>query len=270
MIQILQGTISYAEVKWGKPEARAAKNTPLINLIDDMKGVGADGIELWGRHLDNLSEKQIGELAAGIEESGQKVAVLSAYSDFASSDESVKTSLKDAERWMKLKDIFKTSRIRVFAGGVASAQAAEEHWSRCVVGLKSLARMYDGTGTTFVIETHDNQLVDTPATCLRLMKALGEPSILLNYQYMMTDVKTELNTIYRWAAHCHISRGDKWPPKSEDVVKELARRGYDKAITVEFCTDSLPAEGQEFDRAKAFAGMKQDIALVRSLVRKKK
>jgi sugar phosphate isomerase/epimerase len=264
MMKILQGTISYPEVKWGKPEDRA-KNTPLISFVDALKTIGADGIELWGRHLDGLSEEQVDALARKIAASGQKVEALAPYWDFSSSDEAVATSLEDAKRWLRLKDKFASRKIRAFVGAPASAQATEENWSRAFSGLRRLAKMYKGTGVTFVVETHPDQLPDTVPSCVKLMKELGEPSILLNYQAMSEDVKAELDVLYQWVAHVHVSFARKWSSAAESTIRELVRRGYAGTVTVEFCTDSLPEEGQQFDRAKAIAGMRKDVAFLKKL-----
>jgi sugar phosphate isomerase/epimerase len=267
MMKILQGTISYPEVKWGKAEDRAAKNTPLIKFVDDLVKVGADGIELWGRHLDNLPPAGADDLAAKIARSGQKVPVLAAYWDFSSSDDAVKASLVDAERFLATKDLFQAKKIRVFTGAPGSATATEENWKRAVKGMRRLARMYDGTGVTFVVETHPDQLPDTVATALRLMKELEEPSILLNYQAIGEGVSAELDVLYQWVAHAHVSFARDWHKTAESTVRELARRGYAGTVTVEFCTDSLPPEGVKFDRAKALAGMKRDVALLKKLAK---
>ena len=57
----------------------------------------------------------------------------------------------------------------------------------------------------------------------------------------------------------------KWRDTTEPMMAELIRRGYDGTVTCEFCTDSLPADDEQFDRAKALAGMKADIAWLRKL-----
>ncbi len=265
MLRILQGTISYPEVKWGKPEDRS-KNTPLIKYVDSLTSVGADGIELWGRHLDGLSSAQIDDLAAKVRDSGQAVDVLGPYWDFSSSDEAVKASLEDARRWLDIKDKFDASKIRVFAGAPGSAEATEENWSRAISGMRRLARLYEGSGVTFVIETHDHQLPDTVESALRLVKELEEPSILLNYQIMGGDTAAELDAVYEWIAHAHVNFASRWTQTAEKTVSELVKRGYCGTVTVEFCTDSLPEEGVAFDLKKAIAGMKRDVAALRALL----
>jgi|GEM_PF-3141832 len=266
MMRILQGTISYPQVKWGKPEDRAC-NTALSEFAAELADVGADGIELWGRHLDGLDASEIDGLARRIAQSGQRVEVLAPYWDFSSGDEAVKESLVDARRWLELKDRFWARKIRVFVGAPASAQATEDNWARAIGGLRQLAKIYGGSGVTFVIETHADQLADTVKSTVRLMKELDEPSILVNYQNMGGEPAAELDAVFQWVAHAHVSYTQKWKSNADEVVRELAKRGYSGTLTVEFCTDSLPGEGQSFDRAKAIAGMKRDVAHVRTLLR---
>jgi len=265
-MRFLQGTVSYPEVKWGTAEERAVKNTPLVDFVDQLADVGADGLELWGRHLENLDEAGIEALARAIDETGQKVVVLGPYWDFSSSDEAVERSLEEADDYLRVKDVFGCSKIRVFTGAPASAEATEENWERALNGLARLARMYDGTGVTFVVETHRNQLADTPESCQRLMEDLDEPAVRLNYQAMTGAPSDELEMIYPWVSHVHVSRATRFGEKAEAVMKALAMRGYDGTVTVEFCTDSLPEETEEFDRARAIAGMKADIEFLRALV----
>lgn len=265
-MRFLQGTISYPEVKWGTAEERAARNTPLIDFVDQIADVGVDDIELWGRHLEGLSEAQVEALAGAIEETGQKVVVLAPYWDFSSSDEAVERSIEDAGKYLRIKDVFDCSKIRVFTGAPASADATEENWERALNGLARLARMYDGTGVTFVVETHGDQLADTPETCQRLMGELDEPSIRVNYQKMLGDPSDELDMLYPWVAHVHVSPVARFAENAESIVKALVMRGYDGTVTVEFCTDSLPDEPEEFDRARTIAGMKADIESLRALV----
>ena len=266
MIRILQGTISYPEVKWGKSEDRAG-NTPLSEFVAELTSVGADGIELWGRHLDGLSAAQIDGLAHKFQQSGQNVDVLAVYWDFSSSDEAVDESLADAHRWLEIKDKFEAKKIRVFAGGPGSAAATEDNWARAIAGMRRLARIYEGSGVTFVVETHPDQLSDTVATSARLIRELDEPSILLNYQNMGQEPAEELDELFQWIAHVHVSFAQRWKSNADEVLKELLKRGYGGTVTVEFCTDSLPEEGRKFDRAAAIAGMTRDVAHLKSLLR---
>lgn len=265
-MRFLQGTISYPQVKWSTAEERAVRNTPLIDFVEEMADVGADGIELWGRHLENLDEAGIEALAGAIEETGQKVVVLAPYGDFSSSEEAVERSLEEAGEYLRIKDVFSCSKIRVFTGAPASADATEENWERALNGLARLARMYDGTGVTFVVETHGDQLADTPESSQRLMEELDEPSVRINYQKMGGEPSDELDLLYPWVSHVHVSRATRFAEKAEEVVKALTMRGYDGTVTVEFCTDSLPDETAGFDRARALAGMKADIEFLRALV----
>lgn len=265
IMRFLQGTISYPEVKWATAEERAVKNTPLIDFVDQLAEVGADGIELWGRHLDNLDEAEIEALSQAIEKIGQRVMVLAPYWDFSSSDEAVEASLADADRYLLLKDVFGCDMLRVFSGAPASAESTPLNWERAINGLGRLARMYEGTGVTFVIETHSQQLADTPQSSRRLMEELDEPTVRLNYQNMQGDPVEELDAVYPWVSHCHVNTVKQWSSTVEAVMGELTRRGYNGAVTCEFCTDSLPGENEQFDRAKAIDGMRADIALFRSL-----
>ncbi|MCD6405602.1 MAG: sugar phosphate isomerase/epimerase [Planctomycetes bacterium] len=264
-MKFLQGTISYADPKWGPREKRVAENTPLADFLDEIASVGADGIELWGYHLDGLGEAEVEALAKDIADSGQEVTVLSPYWDFSSSDEAVERSLEDAGRYLALKDVFGSRTIRVFVGAPGSAEAAPDNWERAINGLGRLARMYDSAGVTFVVETHNHQLPDTPRSCVRLMNELNEPSIRINYQNMGGAPAEELDVVFPWVSHVHVSPHPKFAKTADEVIADLVGRGYDSTMTVEFCTDSLPEEGREFDRAKAIAGMRADIEHLRSI-----
>ena len=191
-----------------------------------------------------------------------------AYTDFASSDEAVKASLEEGRRYLKFKDIFGTKKMRIFAGGLGVGRGQAGALGPRVAGMKEFAKMYAGTGMMFVIETHDQQLPDTPETAVRLVKEVDDPSIRLNYQYMRTDIKKELDMTWPYIEHVHMSFASRFNSRDDEVMKELVKRGYDKTITVEFCTDSLPEEGEKFDRARALAGMKSDIARIQSLMKK--
>ena len=265
MMRILQGTISYPEVKWGKAEERAGQNTALVRFVNDIAGVGADGMELWGRHLDNLTTGDIQALAKAIDRSGQKVEVLGPYWDFSSSDDTVESSLEDAKRYRGLCDLFGSRKVRVFVGAPASDKATEENWTRAKKGLARLAKTYKGSGVTFVVETHADQLADTPETCERLMRELAQAPIMINYQDMHSG-RDEVGMLYKWVRHVHVSFIRDWGKTVEKTIRDLKAHGYDGTVTVEFCTDSVPPEGVKFERAKAIAGMKRDIAYIRSLV----
>jgi len=267
-MKLLQGTISYPEVKWGKPEDRA-KNTPLIDIVDEIAGVGADGLELWGRHLDGLSDAQVEALAARIKRSGQKVVVFGAYTDFSSSEDALKSTLDGAARWPGLSKLFGFRLVRIFAGAPASAQATEDHWRRAVGGLKRLAALLKGSGLTCAIETHSEQLADTVPGVTRLVTEAADKCIMINYQAMANDpakVPSELDPIFKWVVHSHVSLARDWNKCAEVTVSELARRGYNGPVTVEFCTGSLPPEGEAFSRPKAIEGMKRNIADLRKVL----
>jgi sugar phosphate isomerase/epimerase len=97
------------------------------------------------------------------------------------------------------------------------------------------------------------------------MKEVDEPSVRLNYQTMKGDPEVEVEALYKWIEHAHVSPVARFKDPTEAVIRALLKRGYDGTVTVEFCTDSLPAEGETFDRAKAIAGMKKDVAFVKRL-----
>jgi sugar phosphate isomerase/epimerase len=88
----------------------------------------------------------------------------------------------DFEHVLDTANTLGTSRIRVWAGNRASADASADERQRVVDDLRAACASAAGVGTTIGLEYHDHTLADTPGSALALCDAVRAPNLRCNWQ----------------------------------------------------------------------------------------
>ena len=251
-MEIYLCTIMLQNHKWTKDKT---PDWPVEELIPRVKGLGYDGLELWGYHITDKTDAEMEAIREIAEKAGLKIGVLAPYFRFTESQESADASLQEAEKFIRFCGITGAAKIRVFSGGPGSADAGHEHWERGVRGIRQTCGMAEGKDITFVAETHANMLHDTVDSSLRLVKEVDHPRFKLNFQPATFPKEDPVVLFDQLAAHVdHIHASNLCP--DPDVEKEKGRipweaflghlkgAGYDGTMSVEFVKDSTAPEAE--------------------------
>ena len=170
-------TIAFQKNKWGRDRT---VERPLREIVPIVAAAGYDAIEIWGPHLEALSEADLGRAERLLSESGLRVAMVSPYLDFTTSPETASQSLDLGRRTLALARRMGGRAVRCFTGRVGSAEAAADQWRRAVESLRALAD--EGPDLYWALETHSRNLMDTIEASERLVGEVGRANVRLIFQ----------------------------------------------------------------------------------------
>ena len=178
-MQLLLNTIMLEPNRW---TAEHALTWPLVDLLDPMAAAGFRDLEVWGYHLDRLSEAGVEQLAGALEARGMRAVGVGAYPAFhleGAQDEEERRSL---EQLVGAAVRLGASVFKIFPGRVASAEADETVWRRSVEGMRRLAGRAAEAGMLLTLETHGGTLCDTLDGTRRLLEQLPEAGVGICFQ----------------------------------------------------------------------------------------
>lgn len=184
----------------------------LHQLIRFAHSEGYSGIELWGVHAAALfrnSPEDIPRTVAEMQRKAMEISMISDYLDLNAPPERWADEEKKWQTLLSLALVFRTDKIRIFAGNQASGSASHQDWNRCVSRLHNLARYASGFGIYTVIETHPDTLADTVDSTLRLIHETGHEDVKINLDFLhMWEAGTDPLEAYRvlkpWIANFHL------------------------------------------------------------------
>lgn len=246
----------------------AFRDQPLAALIPRLAGLGFDGIEAWGGHLDRLSDAEVDDVRRLAEAHGCPIKVVSPYF-FLTRDlpDLERQSLADAERFVGLARRLGATRVRTFvdAGpdGLGSAKADMSHWRRALGHLHAIAGL--APDLRFVIETHGNTLADTPAGVRRLVEESGRPNLRVLYQPGPEGAVNGWRQLRDLIEHVHLQRhgvahGTGWLEEDDGdlagLLSCLRSDGYAGTLSVEYCWSGVTWERM----ASALAWVRRKLA----------
>ncbi len=201
--------------------------------------IGYEGTEFWQPFL---AEVDMAALRDAVDESGLKVAQICAYFNWTGTEQEWKESMENVRRFISYSLGLGKPFIRVFTGKVGSAEATPEQWNACVRGLREACDMAAADGIGFNLESHRNNLQDTPESALRLIADVDRPNLGINFQpWDGFDPLESLKLVFPHVRHAHVSNhkdrraiqlseGDTpWPA----LVRELKERDYKGFLSAE-------------------------------------
>ena len=270
-------TIMLQNHKWG------ADKTPdweIEALISKIAPLGYDGIEIWGYHITNKTEDEVRGIGELLKTHNLKTGVLAPYLRLAESDASVAESLAEAEKFIRFADILDCKKIRYFTGAPGSAEADEEHWTRCVESTKKVCDLAGMRDLEFVAETHANMLTDTVPTTLRLVKEVNHPAFKINFQpstFREDDPVALYEELKDHTTHIHannfsVDQGitllEEGAIPWSGFLEHLKTTGYDGTFSVEFVKGSTAPE-DEYDRDAVLTAAGTDRKFISRVMRRK-
>ena len=148
----------------------------IIRLVAE---AGYEGVELWGPHIEGYLEEggTLEELRALLDQEGLQVPMVSPYMDLAGDPAG---SQEVGARFVDYAVALGAPLVRVFTKGGASALAKHAVWLRVIGSLKDLCALGKEKGVGFALETHQNNLHDTVATTLRMIRQTGADNLCVN------------------------------------------------------------------------------------------
>jgi 3-dehydroshikimate dehydratase len=156
-------------------------------LVHFAHTAGYSGIELWGVHANSLLRNNSLKIERLIEEMQSVSITVSMISDYLDLLVEPNLFLKVEQKWYELISIaqlFKTDKIRIFAGNKASASASEEEWGLCIARLRHLVEISSAYGIYTVIETHPCTFADNLQETLRLLAEVNHEFLCINLDFL--------------------------------------------------------------------------------------
>ncbi|MDP6039268.1 MAG: sugar phosphate isomerase/epimerase [Candidatus Latescibacteria bacterium] len=188
-------------------------------LIPRLGELNYDGVEVWGKDLENASEDRVLEIKAAADAQGLQVCATSPYFDF----------VPGGERWRKGVEACRTHCAQARALGatimryrevdyIPSADMDNKMWSSCIDGLKALAGLAM-PDLIVGIECHENLPQDSPENITMMIEKIGMPNVKVIFQpssYMGKDQLGILDQLYEHVVHVHLGNRPKVSGKAAD------------------------------------------------------
>ncbi|MFD0697454.1 sugar phosphate isomerase/epimerase family protein [Paenibacillus sp. GCM10027628] len=148
---------------------------------------GFSGIELWGGHARSLLANQPLNIASMVEDMEQDHICVSMISDYVNlfvGPEQFEETVCKWRQLIEMANLFKTRKIRIFAGNMASGGANDQDWALCAEQLRILLDLAMDQGIYTVIETHPGTLADTLDSTIRLIQQTDHDALRVNLDFL--------------------------------------------------------------------------------------
>jgi 3-dehydroshikimate dehydratase len=135
------------------------------------------GIELWGAHARNLSDRA----EHGIDWLRSHDLFVPMVSDYLPVHGDRALARERAGQLCRLAQAWEARKVRTFAGDKASSAISAEERKAWVARMRELCVVADAHGVYLVVETHPNTLADTPQSTRQLLDEIDHPALRLNF-----------------------------------------------------------------------------------------
>ena len=178
-MQLLLNTIMLEPNRW---TADHALSCPLVDLLEPMAAAGFRDLEVWGYHLDRLSEVEVDHLSGALRTRAMRVVAVGAYPSFHLEGAGDEEQRRRLDRLVAAAVRLGASVFKIFPGSIGSAQVDEAVWRRSVERIRRLARRTGEAGLALTLETHGGTLCDTLEGTRRLLDQLPDDGVGLCFQ----------------------------------------------------------------------------------------
>ncbi|PYI57223.1 sugar phosphate isomerase/epimerase family protein [Paenibacillus flagellatus] len=232
------------------------RDKPVEYVLERVRGLGLDGVELWTGHIDEYAERHgsAESLAERIREAGWRVPAISPYTHFTKSDEERAESLAAVEKAARYAALFDSPLVRIFVGHVPSRDAAEELWASALEALRQALDIADRYGVDLGLELHNNTFADGVEPIRRMMREADHPRLRIlfdgfNLYLERADQLEAFEAFYADTVHVHMKNYD-WKPDAPETRKPtpvltgdvdnvslceaLIAKGYDGFVSFEY------------------------------------
>lgn len=190
-------------------------------------GLGFDGIEIACRepHLSpEASLPRVREMKAVAEVRGLEIPALAGYMGYFSTSGDAECA-EAYDQFMGLLEravMLEAGMIRIFQGGPNAFLAEDYHYAKAAFWIRKCAEEARAAGKRIVLEIHNQSLVETTDSALRLLDLIGDDQVGLIHDagnMYITDTEfgeTSVRQLGSYLFHVHI--------KDERRIGQGARR----------------------------------------------
>jgi D-psicose/D-tagatose/L-ribulose 3-epimerase len=224
----------------------------MLPLLDQLKEIGYDAVELPAFDLDNLDNyAKWGKRCEQVGLSRTGTAVRGPDENPISNDPAVRRKGIDANK--RNLDCCAAAGCQVMAGPFHSALGyfsgagpSEDEWKWGVESMQQVAEHADQVGVTLALESLNRfecYLLNTAADGARFCRDVGHPRCMMMYDTFHAHIEEKsipaaIRALKGLLAHVHISENDRSTPgqgnvrwdENFDTLKEI---GYDNLMVVE-------------------------------------
>lgn len=146
------------------------------------KKLGLDGIEIAARepHISPASSMaRVKEVKALSDSLALPIPVLASYiGGFSDADDSqAEKYFEEFKRLLEIADVLGTRMIRVFPGGPNAFKAQDYHYAKAAHWMRAIAEEAVKHEVNVLMEIHNNSLVETVDSSLRLLELIGRDNV---------------------------------------------------------------------------------------------
>jgi D-psicose/D-tagatose/L-ribulose 3-epimerase len=220
-------------------------------IVDRLKKIGYDGIEICNGHQDPAAYRRLGAHLRNVGMEITCVTVLGADANPVSPDAAVRAKALDGLKWNIDRTVDAGSKL--LCGPIHSAFATfsraepkDEEYQRSAEVLRAAGDYAQQAGVTLVLEALNRfecYLCNTMGQLRRLVELTNHPSVRAMFDTHHANIEEKhqvdaIRTIAPHLAHVHLSENDRGTPGSGHVnfaeaLSTLASVGYDGWMTIE-------------------------------------
>jgi sugar phosphate isomerase/epimerase len=191
--------------------AAAFADEPIEAIIPRLVQLGYDGVEIPAGHLKGKGREEVIALRHLASAHHLPVALLSPRFWLTRDlperlEQSLATAAYSVIYARGLAGTDGLPRIRILLdcgpGSLGSAAAAPEDWQRATDALTRITAL--DPGVTFLIETHEQTLADTPDSTLRLLDRVAAPNLGISYKPGSGDPLPGWRALRHAVGHVHL------------------------------------------------------------------
>ena len=220
-------------------------------IVDRLKKIGYDGIEICNGHQDPAAYRRLGAHLRNVGMEITCVTVLGADANPVSPDAAVRAKALDGLKWNIDRTVDAGSKL--LCGPIHSAFATfsraepkDEEYQRSAEVLRAAGDYAQQAGVTLALEALNRfecYLCNTMGQLRRLVELTNHPSVRAMFDTHHANIEEKhqanaIRTIAPHLAHVHLSENDRGTPGSGHVnfaeaLSTLASVGYDGWMTIE-------------------------------------
>lgn len=240
-------------------------------ILKEIKEMGFDGAELWGNHLEDLSDEELVEIKEYASSINLELPIASFYLGlFNLPMDNLEEMIELTKKACSIANKIGAKKLRSFAGWTcecSSLTASKEYWDFNIKGFKAMKPIIEKAKLDLVFETHTKTMVDTVMGIEKLLGAVGSKNYKLNFQIedicelskMATplDVYRKLNSDGFSIAHMHMHNEIREDEVKEykELFTEMIKDEFDGFISMEHCS----GEGDPVEVGKKGLALQQEL-----------
>lgn len=229
----------------------AAVSDEHFPIVDRLKTIGYDGIEICNGHQDPAAYRRLGAHLRNVGMEITCVTVLGADANPVSPDAAVRAKALDGLKWNIDRAVDAGSKL--LCGPIHSAFATfsraepkEEEYQRSAEVLRAAGDYAQQAGVTLALEALNRfecYLCNTMGQLRRLVELTNHPRVKAMFDTHHANIEEKhqadaIRTIAPHLVHVHLSENDRGTPGSghidfADALSTLSRVGYDGWMTIE-------------------------------------